>query len=237
MTRRPPARRRSARRSARRPGRRRQQQDAQFVVLAVVAVVAVSVVVMVVNWLLAHWWLLLIAAVVAVLGGMAWWQQRAQRAQWERARARALRYGLAQLDALSHRQFEHAVRDLMRRDGCTDAVQVGGQGDLGADVKATDPLGRRWVLQCKHRRHGERGAPVGTPDLQVLNGTGRPVHQADVVVMVTNGRITQPGRTFAHQQRLHLVDRRLLASWAAGSRPLWELLAALPPPRRPSSLP
>ncbi|MBW8738497.1 MAG: restriction endonuclease [Streptomyces turgidiscabies] len=232
MTRRPPAR----RRTTRRPSRRRSQQDAPITVLAVVAAAAVGLVVMVVNWLLTHWWPLLVIAVFAVLGGIGWWQQRTQRLQWEQAQARALRYGLAQLDALSHRQFEYAVRDLMNRDGCTDAVQVGGQGDLGADVKATDPLGRRWVIQCKHRRHGERGAAVGTPELQVLNGTGRPVHKADVVVMVTNGRITQPGRVFARQQRLHLVDRQVLGSWAAGSRPLWELLPALPPPRKPSQL-
>ena len=232
MTRRPPAR----RRTTRRPSRRRSRQDAPITVVAVVAVAAVGLVVMVVNWLLAHWWLLLVGAVFAVLAGIGWWQQRTQRVQWEQARARALRYGLAQLDVLSHRQFEYAVRDLMNRDGCADAVQVGGQGDLGADVKATDPQGRRWVIQCKHRRHGERGAAVGTPDLQVLNGTGRPVHKADVVVMVTNGRISRPGRVFARQQRLHLVDRQLLGSWAAGSRPLWELLPALPPPRKPSQL-
>ncbi|MER5899862.1 restriction endonuclease [Streptomyces mirabilis] len=203
---------------------------------AVAAVAVAGLVVMVVNWLLAHWWFLLIAAVLAALGGIGWWQQRIRRIQWEQARARALRYGLAQLDALSHQQFEHAVRDLMHRDGCTDAVRVGGQGDLGADVKATDPLGRRWVIQCKHRRHGERGAAVGTPELQVLNGTGRPDHKADVVVMVTNGRITRPGLAFARQQRLHLVDRHLLGSWAAGSRPLWELLPALPTPRKPPPL-
>ncbi|MFM9555769.1 restriction endonuclease [Streptomyces caniscabiei] len=203
--------------------------------LCVAVAAAVGLVVTVVNWLLAHWWVLLVVAVVAALGGFARWQQRAQREQWRQAQARALRYGPAQLDGLSPRQFEFAVRDLMRRDGCADAVQVGGQGDLGADVKATDPSGRRWVIQCKHRRHGERGAAVGTPELQTLNGTGRPVHKADVVVMVTNGRITQPGRTFARQQRLHLVDRQLLSSWAAGSRPLWDLLSALPPPRRPSA--
>ncbi|MFF8947129.1 restriction endonuclease [Streptomyces sp. NPDC014864] len=227
MTRRPPAKRRTV-------GRRRGQPDAQTVILA--AMVAIVITVMVVNWLLAHWWLLLSAAVLAVLGGTWWWQQRTHRAEQERARAQALRYQLAQLDALSHRQFEHAIRDPMCRDGCSDAIQVGGRGDLGADVKATDPLGRRWVIQCKHRRNGPQGAPVGTPELQVLNGTGRPVHKGDVVVMVTNGRITQPGRFFARQQRLHLVDRVLLASWAAGSRPLWELLSALPAARKPSQL-
>lgn len=128
------------------------------------------------------------------------------------------------------------MRDLMYRDGCRNAVRVGGGGDLGADVKATDPYGRRWVIQCKHRRNGARGSAVGTPDLQVLNGTARQVHGADVAVIVTNGRVTAPAVAFARQQRLHIVDRETLGVWAASSRPLWELLRAVPPPRRPTSL-
>ncbi|MEU3949632.1 restriction endonuclease [Streptomyces sp. NPDC029526] len=233
MSRRPP-RRRSTTRPAQR-GRRRRQNDVSLMAVGGAAAGVVSVTVMVVNWLIAHWWVLVLAALVALLCGAGWWQHRAQRAKWEGVRMRALRLGLAQLDTLGHRQFEYAIRDLMHRDGCTDAIQVGGRGDLGADVKATDPYGRRWVIQCKHRRDGDRGAAVGTPELQVLNGTGRPVHRADVVVLVTNGRITQPGRAFARQQRLHLVDRRVLAQWATGSRPLWELLGAVPPPRRPTA--
>ncbi|MCX4581426.1 restriction endonuclease [Streptomyces sp. NBC_01571] len=232
MTRRPPA-----RRPARRPSRRRkQQQDTQLVAAGVAAAAAIGLVVVVVNWLLAHWWILLAALLLGALAAGGWWQQRQQRLEWERVKQRALRYAISQLDALTHQQFEVAVRDLMRRDGCSDALRVGGRGDLGADVKATDPHGRRWVIQCKHRRSGNEGAAVGTPDLQVLNGTGRPVHKADVVVLVTNGRITQPGRDFARQQRLHLVDRQVLAQWATGSRPLWELLPLIPPPRRPTAL-
>lgn len=124
----------------------------------------------------------------------------------------------------------------MRCDGCADAVQVGGAGDNGADVKATDPYGR-WVIQCNHRKAGLAGSAVGTPDLQVLNGTGRPVHKGDVVVLVTNGRFSKPALEFARSQRLHLVDRIVLAQWAGGSRPLWELLQAIPPPRRPTPPP
>jgi restriction system protein len=171
-----------------------------------------------------------------LLAGIGWLSHRQQQAGWEAVRAQGLRYALSQLDALHHTKFEEAVRDLMRRDGCQDAQRVGGGGDLGADVKATDPLGRRWVIQCKHRRNGARGSAVGTPDLQVLNGTARPVHGADVAVIVTNGRVTRPAVTFAKQQRLHVVDRQTLAVWASGSRPLWELLRAVPPPRRPTSL-
>ncbi|MET9108351.1 restriction endonuclease [Streptomyces zhihengii] len=161
--------------------------------------------------------------------------QRQQRARWEAVRAQGLRYGLPQLDALHHTRLEEAVRDLMRRDGCRDAQRVGGGGDLGADVKATDPYGRRWVVQCKHRRDGLAGSAVGTPDLQVLNGTACQVHGADIAVIVTNGRVTAPAVAFAQQQRLHVVDRHTLALWAVGSRPLWELLRAVPPPadRRP----
>ncbi|MFC7844422.1 restriction endonuclease [Streptomyces sp. NPDC057382] len=200
------------------------------------AAAVITLVVMVVNWLLAHWWVLLVALVLAVGVGVGRLYNRQQQAQWEAVRAQGLRYGLAQLDALHHSSFEEAIRDLMRRDGCRDAQRVGGGGDLGADVKATDPLGRRWVIQCKHRRNGVRGSAVGTPDLQVLNGTARPVHGADVAVIVTNGRVTAPAVDFAKQQRLHVVDRQTLAVWASDSRPLWELLRAVPPPRRPSQL-
>ncbi|MFJ3214226.1 restriction endonuclease [Streptomyces flaveolus] len=225
--RRPPVRRRR-----RRPSRR-QQQDAQLIAFAVVAAAVIGLVVMVVNWLLAHWWVLVVALVFAVLAGAGWLYSRQQRARWEAVRAQGLRYGLPQLDALHHTRFEDAIRDLMQRDGCREAQRVGGRGDLGADVKATDPFGRRWVIQGKHRRNGAQGSPVGTPDLQVLNGTARQVHGADVAVIV-NGRVTGPAVAFAAQQWLHVVDRQTLAVWASGSPPLWELLRAIPPSRRAS---
>ncbi|MFE5711987.1 restriction endonuclease [Streptomyces sp. NPDC056501] len=151
---------------------------------------------------------------------------------WAARRRRPEGWDLRFLDGLHHSQFEEAVRDLMRRDGAHDAVRVGGAGDNGADVKGTDPAGRRWVIQCKHRRDGAAGAAVGSPDLHVLNGTGRPVHGGDVVVLVTNGRFTAPAVKFARSQRLHLVDRDLLREWATGSSPLWDLLPHLPAPRR-----
>ncbi|KES08438.1 restriction endonuclease [Streptomyces toyocaensis] len=227
--RRPPARRRT-----RRAGRK-QQRDAQLTALAVAATAGVGLAVMVAKWLVAHGWVLMVLLALAVLVGAGRLHTRRQQARWEAVRARGLRYGLPQLDALHHTRFEDAVRDLMRRDGCQDAQRVGGRGDLGADVKATDPFGRRWVIQCKHRRNGASGAAVGTPELQVLNGTARQVHGADVAVIVTNGRVTGPAVTFAKEQRLHVVDRQTLAVWASSSRPLWELLRAVPPPRRPTS--
>ncbi|MFI6564095.1 restriction endonuclease [Streptomyces sp. NPDC050534] len=99
-------------------------------------------------------------------------------------------------------------------------------------MRATAPFRRRWVIQCKHRRHGGAGSPVGTRDLHILNGTARPVHGADIAVLITNGRFTAPARAFAAQQRLHVVDRRLLAARAAGPRPLWHHLGAPAPHTR-----
>ncbi|GAA3808424.1 restriction endonuclease [Streptomyces chiangmaiensis] len=230
MTRRRPARRRTRR------SRRQQQAEAQLIAVVGAGAVAIALVVSAVHWLLVHWWLLVVVLVLVVLAGVGWFYNRQQQARWEAVRAQGLRYGLPQLDALHHSRFEDAIRDLMRRDGCRDAQRVGGGGDLGADVKATDPFGRHWVIQCKHRRAGVRGSAVGTPDLQVLNGTARQVHGADVAVIVTNGRVSGPAVAFAKQQRLHVVDRQTLGVWAAGSRPLWELLRAVPPPRRSTPL-
>ncbi|WP_405812400.1 restriction endonuclease [Streptomyces sp. NBC_01520] len=230
-SRRPPVRRRP-----RRPGKRRRGADDRLIGFLVAAVLAAFLVVAVVEWLLAHWWILIVIVVLAALAGGVWLHHKQQQARWEAVRTQGLRYGLSELDALHHTRFEDAVRDLMGRDGCRDAVRVGGGGDLGADVKATDPYGRRWVIQCKHRRNGLAGSAVGTPDLQVLNGTARQVHGADIAVIVTNGRVTKPAVAFAKQQRLHVVDRHTLAVWASGSRPLWELLRAVPPPRRPTTL-
>ncbi|MFI0237997.1 restriction endonuclease [Streptomyces sp. NPDC016845] len=218
------------RRRRRRPAKRQQRQQAQLLSASVGAAAALWLVGAAVSWLAAHWWVLVVLAILGVLAGVGLVQRRQQRAAWADARRRGLRYALDRLDESHHRDFEYAVRDLMRRDGCTDARQVGGAGDNGADVLATDPLGRRWVMQCKHRRAGADGMAVGTPDLQRLNGTARPLHRADVVVLVTNGRFSSKCPPLAGQLSIALVDRQTLATWAAGARPLWELLPTVPPP-------
>ncbi|MFD6361441.1 restriction endonuclease [Streptomyces roseolus] len=230
-SRRRPAPRRRPASSRRRKASTGEQAGLLLLVLAVVWSLAVGAL----RWLAAHPWVPVSLLLVALAAGGAWAHRRREAARWNRVREQGLRYAMPQIDALHHRQFEEAVRDLMRRDGCAEAIRVGGAGDNGADVKATDPFGRLWVIQCKHRKAGLSGSAVGTPDLHVLNGTGRPVHNGDVVVLVTNGRFTDRAVAFARSQRLHLVDRHLLAQWAAGSTPLWELLSAVPSPRHPAS--
>ncbi|MET9977642.1 restriction endonuclease [Streptomyces microflavus] len=229
--RRRPARRIPTRRFASRP-RRRRQRHAEMVAPGVGVLVAAAVAWTVLSWLVANWWILILLGAAATVGGVVWIHRLQQQRAWDRVRQQALRYGLPQLDALHHRDFEYAVRDLMRRDGCTDARQIGGAGDNGADVLATDPLGRTWVIQCKHRKDGDRGSAVGTPDLQRVNGTARQLYGADVVLVVTNGRFSTRCAPLAAQLHMHLADRRVLATWASGGRPLWELLPKIPPPRK-----
>ncbi|MFD9271323.1 restriction endonuclease [Streptomyces goshikiensis] len=221
--------RRPVRRSGRRPSRPRRRKNPHLEkvgLAALAATVVLSLTAAALRWLADRPWIAVAALLAAAAGAGAWAWRRREAAQWEQVRTSGLRYALGQLDGLHHRQFEFAVRDLMCRDGCFDAWQVGGRGDNGADAKATDPYGRRWVIQCKHKRDGWAGKPIGTPDLHVLNGTGRQVHDGHVLVMLTNGRITANAADFAKSQRLHLVE------WASGSRPLWEPLRALPPASR-----
>ncbi|MFJ3173118.1 restriction endonuclease [Streptomyces roseus] len=234
MSPRPPAKRRKRTSTAR---RRKATGSEELWLIGLAGLVALSLIVAVMSWLAAHPWVLVLGLLAAGAAGALWLRRRQEAARWDRVRAQGLRYAVEHLDSLHHNDFEFAVRDLMHRDGCADAQKVGGRGDNGADVKATDPYGRRWVIQCKHRKAGWQGAAVGTPDLQVLNGTGRQIHGGDVLVMLTNGRFSRPALDFAKSQRLHLVDRHLLAQWASGPRPLWELLRAVPPPRKPTALP
>ncbi|MFR9787217.1 restriction endonuclease [Streptomyces sp. MB22_4] len=218
------------------PRRRRRKSNDELLVAFGALVLVGLVLVKVGQWVWGHWWVLVVLGLLALGVLVGWVYRQVGRMRSAQLRVEGLTYSLSQLDAMHHSAFEVAVRDLLARDGSRDALRCGGRGDLGADVKGHDPAGRYWVIQCKHRRNGLRGSAIGTPELQTLNGTGRPVHGGDVVVMVTNGRISGPARDFARQQRLHLVDRHVLEQWARGRRPLWEILPAVPPSRKPPRL-
>ncbi|WP_331770082.1 restriction endonuclease (plasmid) [Embleya sp. NBC_00888] len=142
---------------------------------------------------------------------------RSERRRWAprtRAIARPGAVSFAAVDAMTGARFEEHVAELCRRDGCADVVVSGGAGDLGADVVARLPDGRSLVVQCK--RLGRTRA-VGSPDMQRFVGTARPVHHADVAVLVTNSRFTAPARRLAGAQDIVTLDRRALGRWMAGS--------------------
>ncbi|MEV0241723.1 restriction endonuclease [Streptomyces sp. NPDC050674] len=123
-------------------------------------------------------------------------------------------------DALTPEEFEEAIAALCERDGCSGVEVVGGAGDLGADVVATTPDGRRIVVQCKHYDPSHR---VGSQDLQRFGGTCFTVHEADVAVLVTTSDFTAPAVEYADQCGIVCVDREALEAWTerTGPRP-WE---------------
>ncbi|WP_327186917.1 restriction endonuclease [Streptomyces sp. NBC_01334] len=117
-------------------------------------------------------------------------------------------------------EFEQAIAELCRRDGCTEVEVVGGAGDLGADVVARTPDGRVLVIQCKRYSDTNR---VGSQDMQRFGGTCFAVHAAEVAAVVTTGDFTAPAVEYARQCGIVCVDGEDLGRWqdAAGPKP-WE---------------
>ncbi|MFI0236102.1 restriction endonuclease [Streptomyces sp. NPDC016845] len=118
--------------------------------------------------------------------------------------------------ALDPDGFEAAVAALCERDGCTDVQVVGGAGDLGADVLATAPDGRRVVVQCK--QYGPTNK-VGSQDLQRFGGTCWSVHGAQLAVVVTTSEFTAPAAEYADGCGIRCFDGAELTAWADGSGP------------------
>lgn len=112
--------------------------------------------------------------------------------------------------------FERTIADLCLRDGCGDVEVVGGAGDLGADVTAVTPDGRRLIVQCK--RYGETNK-VGSQDLQRFGGTCFTVHEADIAVVVTTSDFTAPALEYAEQCGILCVNGDELSAWHEGTGP------------------
>ncbi|MFJ7147614.1 restriction endonuclease [Streptomyces sp. NPDC100445] len=129
--------------------------------------------------------------------------------------------------ALDPDEFEQAVAALCERDGCTAVEVVGGAGDLGADVLAVAPDGRRVVVQCK--RYGDANR-VGSQDLQRFGGTCYTVHEADVAVLVTTSDFTTPAVEYAEQCGILCLNGAALDAWSDGTGPAPWLLVEVSDP-------
>ncbi|MEW2636105.1 restriction endonuclease [Streptomyces sp. NPDC048389] len=124
------------------------------------------------------------------------------------------------LAAMDPADFEEAVAALCERDGCKDVEVVGGAGDLGADVIATAPDGKRVVIQCK--RYGPENK-VGSQDVQRFGGTCFAVHGATVAAVVTTGEFTRPAADYAARCGIRCLDHADLVAWTEGTGPApWE---------------
>ncbi|SEM48331.1 restriction endonuclease [Streptacidiphilus jiangxiensis] len=147
-------------------------------------------------------------------------ERRRVRAAEAKAQLEARAREIATYDGMSGTEFERALEYLCKRDGCTGARVVGGTGDLGADVIATTPDGRRMVIQAK--RYAVTNT-IGSQVVQVLNGTYRDAHRGDLGVIITTSTFTAPAKDFAATVGIKLIDRKALAAWASETGPApWE---------------
>ncbi|MHB9860432.1 restriction endonuclease [Streptomyces sp. YIM S03343] len=128
--------------------------------------------------------------------------------------ARAVAGGLASLDVMNSREFEHHVASLLRRDGCTDVAVQGGHRDRGVDIVARAADGRRLAVQCK------RFAPhssVASADVQRFIGSAKVLYRADVALFVATSPFTRDALALAAECGITAVHRGLLERWNAGA--------------------
>ncbi|WP_371793661.1 restriction endonuclease [Streptomyces sp. NBC_01471] len=208
------------------PRGRREQVAAGIVALAL-ATMLVQAATGLWHAIVRGWPLAVAAAVAALLAAVGWQIRRTRQRRAQAALLAVLRLPLVRIDALSDTDFEFALRDLLIRDGWS-AQQVGQAGDQAADVIGRHTQCGRIVLQAKHTTVGGK---VGSQVMYQVKGTARPVHKADVAVVVTNGGFTRDAKAWGERHQIHWVDRDRLRQWAEDGVPLHTLLRL--PARRP----
>jgi restriction system protein len=129
-------------------------------------------------------------------------------------RFRPVAVDLSTVDTMTGPAFERYVADLLRRSGCRRVRVSGGSGDMGADVTAYSPSGRRIVVQCKRYR-----GRLGSPDVQRFAGTARQIHGADEALLVTTGIPTAQAEKVAGLCHITLIDRAALSRWITTGKP------------------
>jgi restriction system protein len=188
------------------PGRRPRLRDGCGTLLGCLLIAAAAVFVIVRSvtvWISGH--PEIVAGLIALMALGGW--------SGPRVAQRLGRPGVAADPAgLDPAGFEEYVAALCRRDGCRDVVVTGGAGDLGADILAVTPAGRRMLVQCKRYAPSRR---VGSPEVQRVGGTYAVVHGADLAVVVTTAAYTEAAVEYARVARIRLVDGAELAEWAA----------------------
>jgi restriction system protein len=188
---------------------------------ALALLVMLAAVVAAVNWLHGRRGTAVTVLAAAAVGGAGLTVSQFRRAG-QRRRAALRRAELQDVRStdidryhtLNQGEFEEAIAYLCGRDGCGDVRRVVGTGDfgdIGADVIATAPDGRRVVIQC--RRFGP-GTKVGVQDVRRFGGTCFSVQGADVAAVVTTSVFTGQAAEYAARERIRLLDGQALAQWA-----------------------
>lgn len=111
---------------------------------------------------------------------------------------------------LTPKGFEQSVAEIMASTGYVDVAVVGGAGDEGADVRATDFHGVPVVVQCKRYALDHK---VGSREAQLMFAA-KGHYCAGRALLVTTSTFTAPAVSYARSNGLELIDGQQLALWA-----------------------
>ena len=165
-----------------------------------------------IRFIAAYWhWIvdaIVVLIVLAALGLVAAGIE-AHKAHVHEQRLRELAY-LDRVDAMTGRQFEELVADLLRRDGYRHVSIVGRSADRGVDITGRTPDGRKIAVQCKRQSR-----TVGADRVRNLIGAVHSTYTGHVGVLVTSNIFTAPAVNECGD-RLVLIDRDRLARWMDG---------------------
>lgn len=138
-------------------------------------------------------------------------QAEAQQRLLEQQRQLSFAQDIGNLLALTPREFELAIGDLLRKLGYQQVRHTGKAGDLAADLHAISPRGEHVIVQCKRYAPGNA---VGSGDIQKFIGM-RVHHQAQRALFVTTSTFKTPATTLARQHGIELIDGQQLVAMFA----------------------
>jgi restriction system protein len=110
---------------------------------------------------------------------------------------------LDEIYALTPREFEEFVRNILTRLGYRNLSVVGGAGDLGVDIFGHDAFGRSVAVQCKRYAPGKR---IGSPTIMTFLTMQKFHHEAEVGIFVTTADFTRDARNLAAHHDIWLIN-------------------------------
>jgi restriction system protein len=140
---------------------------------------------------------MLAIVVLIVILGYAW--RRHGGWGWTQRKARTP----DELLALTPKQFEWAIAEMLVSEGFRNVEVVGGAGDLAADIVCRDPAGRLTIVQRKRYSVDTR---VGSQAIQTFIGMAFIHHGADRGIVVTTGSYTFRARELAAKHNVELFN-------------------------------
>lgn len=169
----------------------------------------------------------LVPAVCLIGAAFSAWKRRERQVLVDRVAASS---SLAELEAMTWKQFEHLVGEAFRLKGFSVADIGGGGPDGGVDLVLTRGS-ERFLVQCKQWKALKVGVEVVRDLYGVVAAKG-----ATGGFVVTSGEYTREARAFAEGRNLTLINGLALQQMIASVRRVRALENAPPAQNSASSL-